>query len=529
MERRLTTVRYEAINRRATKEGVMMKRGHMRKNWKRRWFVLAERKLHYFHSPAKVTTTTKALGVVDLEGYQAEVFEEATLSAEWQLEGVTFFRLTHASKPQYDLCTEQEVELQEWLQAILLEIHLKIPSFVHIEDPEDEGLCVDGNNDDASDKDDTGGDSGHDYVHHERLKSRSATFVHKTMSSLSHSIGGLSKDGIISGTPGKKEQHRAVTYHGLLSSPITSQRFGEKGLVRATIFSRKSQMASLTPHSPPLLLSSGAPAATSSDEEVEDATSQSPFTSSTSAPSSPLKPSSKPLPPPPPLAKAQQRLHFESEEDERVWSSSRMEGILLAFAVLCHEAKEYGRIHGPDKNPVGAELRRRLVGIRPQLLVCMQEHPQEFVERSVTTKYDDVMNTLEFSQEEMKQLRLNASGAHVCSLCSLPLQGKAVEVGAKRYHSVCFVCSACRSPLGASCISIGHQSYCDTCGRQAFTLIRARSHPTSAPPDSSPPTLPHMAIPPAVGSSILASHPLRQSSSSPTHTATTVSLQASSQ
>jgi flavodoxin len=34
-------------------QGWMWKRGHLRKNWKKRWFILAEELLAYFESPMK--------------------------------------------------------------------------------------------------------------------------------------------------------------------------------------------------------------------------------------------------------------------------------------------------------------------------------------------------------------------------------------------------------------------------------------------------------------------------------------------
>jgi PH domain len=54
------------------KEGWLVKKGHMMKNWRNRWFILKERQLYYFKSKE----SAEAKGRVDLQGTTIEECDE---------------------------------------------------------------------------------------------------------------------------------------------------------------------------------------------------------------------------------------------------------------------------------------------------------------------------------------------------------------------------------------------------------------------------------------------------------------------
>jgi len=56
----------------ATKEGYLWKVGHIFRTWRRRWFVLTDKKLFYYDNPK----AKDAKGVVTLKGYLVELLSD---------------------------------------------------------------------------------------------------------------------------------------------------------------------------------------------------------------------------------------------------------------------------------------------------------------------------------------------------------------------------------------------------------------------------------------------------------------------
>ncbi len=86
-----------------TKEGWLIKQGHVVKNWKQRWFVLANSELSYF----KTKDDSKAAGVIDLAAAEVRVSGLREHCMELNTPEKVFYISTGGKK-----------ELYEWMNTI---------------------------------------------------------------------------------------------------------------------------------------------------------------------------------------------------------------------------------------------------------------------------------------------------------------------------------------------------------------------------------------------------------------------------
>jgi hypothetical protein len=98
--------------------GFMMKRGHRRKNWTNRWFVLQKDTLYYF----KKKTDTKPVGEVPLRGVTVAPSDKFEKSHMYELEAPTIQKNFFLVAPSAD-------ERESWMSAIRQAASL-IPSVV---------------------------------------------------------------------------------------------------------------------------------------------------------------------------------------------------------------------------------------------------------------------------------------------------------------------------------------------------------------------------------------------------------------
>eukprot|EP01102_Stenamoeba_stenopodia_P022637 TRINITY_DN951_c0_g1_i1.p1 TRINITY_DN951_c0_g1~~TRINITY_DN951_c0_g1_i1.p1 ORF type:complete len:947 (-),score=412.22 TRINITY_DN951_c0_g1_i1:93-2933(-) len=105
-----------------SKAGWMSKQGHFFKTWKKRWFVLKDKKLWYFATQ----TANSPKGVVLLDGYYIDIVDDPVLMKKAKRdkdEGVVMFSLIHTIKPVYTIVAPDEEEMKDWIQHILLEMY----------------------------------------------------------------------------------------------------------------------------------------------------------------------------------------------------------------------------------------------------------------------------------------------------------------------------------------------------------------------------------------------------------------------
>eukprot|EP01097_Dermamoeba_algensis_P000096 TRINITY_DN1033_c0_g1_i1.p1 TRINITY_DN1033_c0_g1~~TRINITY_DN1033_c0_g1_i1.p1 ORF type:complete len:436 (-),score=185.52 TRINITY_DN1033_c0_g1_i1:170-1444(-) len=102
------------------KTGWLTKQGHIFKSWKKRYFVMKDKRLYYFEG----TDSKKAQGIIFLEGYIIELVDKPEILGKVNKSkdhGLVVFNLFHEFKPEYLLCAESEEELIDWMKSIILE------------------------------------------------------------------------------------------------------------------------------------------------------------------------------------------------------------------------------------------------------------------------------------------------------------------------------------------------------------------------------------------------------------------------
>ncbi|KAJ4455748.1 putative dual adapter for phosphotyrosine and 3-phosphotyrosine and 3-phosphoinositide [Paratrimastix pyriformis] len=92
------------------KEGYLTKQGHIRKNWKKRWFVLRDKTLSYYAKK----NDAKPAGQINIAGSEIKSGEEAT--------GKNYcFHITFPGsnkEKEYFICAENGLEMNGWVTAI---------------------------------------------------------------------------------------------------------------------------------------------------------------------------------------------------------------------------------------------------------------------------------------------------------------------------------------------------------------------------------------------------------------------------
>ena len=88
------------------KEGYLTKQGHVRKNWKRRWFVLTKSQMSYHMEPG-----APAKGRIPLDNVTISLDTDA-LGKE------NCFGLFHGERKPYFMCAETPAEVVQWVKAI---------------------------------------------------------------------------------------------------------------------------------------------------------------------------------------------------------------------------------------------------------------------------------------------------------------------------------------------------------------------------------------------------------------------------
>eukprot|EP01130_Rhizamoeba_saxonica_P011706 TRINITY_DN486_c3_g3_i1.p1 TRINITY_DN486_c3_g3~~TRINITY_DN486_c3_g3_i1.p1 ORF type:complete len:484 (-),score=103.57 TRINITY_DN486_c3_g3_i1:38-1447(-) len=91
------------------KEGHLMKRGHIVRNWKRRWFILKGDKLYYFRDQRSAESSTP-LGVVPLQF--------STISRDHNVKKLNCFELVGGNEKIFYIQAYSPTEMEEWIEAI---------------------------------------------------------------------------------------------------------------------------------------------------------------------------------------------------------------------------------------------------------------------------------------------------------------------------------------------------------------------------------------------------------------------------
>jgi len=96
------------------KEGWLTKRGHVIKNWKKRYFRLKDRVLFYYQNE----TSTDPLGKIQLdEGYTLKTLDEEENSSKPTSQSIGF-KLVHPSKKGLIVFAESISQAEQWQLAI---------------------------------------------------------------------------------------------------------------------------------------------------------------------------------------------------------------------------------------------------------------------------------------------------------------------------------------------------------------------------------------------------------------------------
>lgn len=97
------------------KEGFLKKQGHVRKNWKLRFFILEDFTLSYYDS-RQSSTTKRALGRLFLQGATVEQVDLSGVSNSFQL------KTKYGNKKYLNISGSSNEELREWMDALKLHI-----------------------------------------------------------------------------------------------------------------------------------------------------------------------------------------------------------------------------------------------------------------------------------------------------------------------------------------------------------------------------------------------------------------------
>ncbi|KAI6652728.1 Dual adapter for phosphotyrosine and 3-phosphotyrosine and 3-phosphoinositide [Oopsacas minuta] len=95
------------------KGGYLIKRGHVRKNWKRRWFVLDKNILNYYEMKPNLNDNPnpKPKGIIDLS-------ETIQFTAEDHSVKQPYCFAIHVSKKIYLISAETEIDYKSWVEAL---------------------------------------------------------------------------------------------------------------------------------------------------------------------------------------------------------------------------------------------------------------------------------------------------------------------------------------------------------------------------------------------------------------------------
>ena len=107
----------------SSKEGWLVKQGHLIKNWKRRWFVLEYPLLHYYRNPGDATPR----GTVNCE--QVTLSETAGMERTGREH---CFMVHHPDRKIYFLQAEDEADMMSWVKAIRNERKVGLIDFEEI-------------------------------------------------------------------------------------------------------------------------------------------------------------------------------------------------------------------------------------------------------------------------------------------------------------------------------------------------------------------------------------------------------------
>eukprot|EP00163_Fabomonas_tropica_P002582 TRINITY_DN1199_c0_g1_i1.p1 TRINITY_DN1199_c0_g1~~TRINITY_DN1199_c0_g1_i1.p1 ORF type:complete len:342 (-),score=76.99 TRINITY_DN1199_c0_g1_i1:118-1143(-) len=90
-------------------QGFLTKRGGLRKNWKKRWFVMKDATLSYYEKPESVVTKAKAKGTIELIDVICQ--ENNEMGKDHCFELVTGQRT-------YYFVAKDDAEMQEWIEVL---------------------------------------------------------------------------------------------------------------------------------------------------------------------------------------------------------------------------------------------------------------------------------------------------------------------------------------------------------------------------------------------------------------------------
>eukprot|EP01156_Anaeramoeba_ignava_P005177 Anaeramoba_ignava/a246591_67.p1 GENE.a246591_67~~a246591_67.p1 ORF type:complete len:124 (-),score=36.93 a246591_67:12-383(-) len=88
------------------KQGWLWKRGHFRKNWKKRYMVLRGNVISYF--PNQTTDNSKARGLIDCEGATISDYPKRTNG----------FLVRESTGKEFPMSAKSEEEKNEWIEVL---------------------------------------------------------------------------------------------------------------------------------------------------------------------------------------------------------------------------------------------------------------------------------------------------------------------------------------------------------------------------------------------------------------------------